>query len=225
MNKETTMNYYDKKLNIVLTEQLLIARGLSPYMDLSSIEIYPIRYEYKQFNQYTQKQEPVNGVHVDPFNPKQYVQDFQVTNLSGDELVSAQERQKRDEASQRLSKIDEESVRSIHANVSGTATEQDMLYLIENELTKQKIRTELENKEYDKNYSDSLKIRMWRDYLLDSTDWLVLRYSEQPSSLTELQHNELIIYRQELRNLPNKEGFPWDGDLTKTPFPTKPDFI
>ncbi len=45
------------------------------------------------------------------------------------------------------------------------------------------------------------------------------------SSLTELQHNELIIYRQELRNLPNKEGFPWDGDLTKTPFPTKPDFI
>ena len=90
---------------------------------------------------------------------------FQVTNLSGDELVSAQERQKRDEASQRLSKIDEESVRSIHANVSGTATEQDMLYLIENELTKQKIRTELENKEYDKNYSDSLKIRMWRLFI------------------------------------------------------------
>ena len=38
----------------------------------------------------------------------------------------------------------------------------------------------------------------------------------------QLQYNELIIYRQELRNLPSKEGFPWDGGGELTPWPIKP---
>lgn len=216
-------DYYDSKKNLVYTKANLEMLGYpTDKGQLEKLNIYPLRYVYTNYNIYTQKQIP-DGNPV--YEQGVYVQYFKVEDKIGEELAWGQKRQKEFENKQELEKLDSKAVRSIHANVSGTATEQDMLYLIENELTKQKIRTELGNEEYDKNYSDSLKIRMWRDYLLDSTDWLVSRYSEQPSSLTELQHNELIIYRQELRDLPNKEGFPWDGDLTKTPFPTKPDFI
>ena len=209
-------NYYDSKKKLVYTKANLEMLGYpTDKGQLEKLDIYPLRYEYTNYNIYTQKQIP-DGNPV--YEQGVYVQHFKVEDKIGEELALGQKEQKEFENKQELEKLDSKAVRSIHTNVSGTATDHNMLYLIENELTKQKIRN-------GKNYSDSLKIRMWRDYLLDSTDWLVLRYSEQPSSLTELQHNELIIYRQELRNLPNKEGFPWDGDLTKTPFPTKPDFI
>lgn len=41
-------------------------------------------------------------------------------------------------------------------------------------------------------------------------------------SLTEEQKNEWINYRQALLDIPQQEGFPWDGDMDKAPWPNKP---
>lgn len=56
-------------------------------------------------------------------------------------------------------------------------------------------------------------LRLERDQLLLSTDWLVNRHREQQdagtgTTLTEDQFQELLRWRSALRRLPSTEGFP-----------------
>jgi hypothetical protein len=57
--------------------------------------------------------------------------------------------------------------------------------------------------------------RLQRNILLKDTDWALA--SDSP--LTEEQKTEATTYRQALRDLPAKEGFP------NIAFPTKPSFL
>lgn len=60
-------------------------------------------------------------------------------------------------------------------------------------------------------------IRAYRDGLLYETDYLML--SDAPEVYDK---SELISYRQALRDITEQEGFPWDGDIDKAPWPDKP---
>ena len=43
--------------------------------------------------------------------------------------------------------------------------------------------------------------------------------------LTEEQMQALREYRRALLDVPQQEGFPWDGDLNAVPWPEKPSFL
>ena len=43
------------------------------------------------------------------------------------------------------------------------------------------------------------------------------------NSLTEEQKQAWVNYRQALLDIPQQEGFPWDGDPDKVPWPVKPE--
>ena len=43
------------------------------------------------------------------------------------------------------------------------------------------------------------------------------------NSMTEEQKQEWANYRQALLDIPQQEGFPWDGDPNKVPWPVKPE--
>lgn len=62
-----------------------------------------------------------------------------------------------------------------------------------------------------------------RNICLSETDWLVLRHQEQLLSvsqdLTEDEYKTVLVYRQQLRDLPNSSKFPYGI------FPTKPEFL
>lgn len=40
--------------------------------------------------------------------------------------------------------------------------------------------------------------------------------------MTEEQKQEWANYRQALLDIPQQEGFPWEGDMDKAPWPTEP---
>lgn len=50
------------------------------------------------------------------------------------------------------------------------------------------------------------KVRMQRDRILYASDW-----SQLPDApITTEQKQEWLLYRQELRDVPNQQGFPWN---------------
>lgn len=65
--------------------------------------------------------------------------------------------------------------------------------------------------------TDEEIIRSYRDGLLYETDYLVL--SDAPNTYDK---NALVAYRQALRDITEQEGFPWEGDVDKVPWPEKP---
>jgi len=42
-------------------------------------------------------------------------------------------------------------------------------------------------------------------------------------AMTEEQRNAWIKYRQDLLDVPQQEGFPWDGDIAAVPWPVQPE--
>lgn len=62
------------------------------------------------------------------------------------------------------------------------------------------------------------KLRYRRNDLLSATDYLVL--PDYP--LPEEKKEAVKKYRQDLRELPSRQGAPWDGGEEKTPWPVKP---
>lgn len=68
----------------------------------------------------------------------------------------------------------------------------------------------VENLEQD-NAEKNIKAK--RDGLLNSTDWLVIKYTEMGESLPQ----EWSAYRQALRDVTSQSGFPYDVE-----WPTKP---
>ena len=84
---------------------------------------------------------------------------------------------------------------------------------------------------YNSNEQRAIRVRQERDKRLDNTQWLVSRHQEEISNnlettLSEEQYNELLVYRQALRDLPTLDGFPWQGgDNDEIPWPTVPEFV
>ena len=74
-------------------------------------------------------------------------------------------------------------------------------------------------------------LRAERDRRLDATTWLVERHKEQTAgnidvSITGEDYAALLTYRQALRDLPQQEGFPWEGpDDPKCPWPDEIRFV
>lgn len=50
------------------------------------------------------------------------------------------------------------------------------------------------------------EILLARKRVLAKTDWLIIRYIEQGIPIPE----EVLVYRQAIRDLPNSEGYPYD---------------
>lgn len=84
---------------------------------------------------------------------------------------------------------------------------------------------------YNSDEQRAIRVRQERDKRLDETQWLVSRHQEQLSNniattLTEGQYEELLQYRQALRDLPTLDGFPWQGgDNDEIPWPPVPTFV
>lgn len=58
-----------------------------------------------------------------------------------------------------------------------------------------------------------VQIRMRRNSLLSDSDWLVLRHRDEidaavPTSLTQEQYQQILGYRQKLRDMPKQAGYP-----------------
>lgn len=75
-----------------------------------------------------------------------------------------------------------------------------------------------------------MKLRQSRDVRISSTTWLVERHREEQemniaTTLSENEYNELLNYRQALRDITKLEGAPWDGGGPNTPWPTVPNFL
>lgn len=89
-------------------------------------------------------------------------------------------------------------------------------------------QTEIAEKEYQKWLASPEginerfeRLRLARDELIAATDFLMT--IDYP--LSEENRNYIIAYRQALRDMPAKEGAPWDGGGALTPWPIKPDLI
>ena len=85
--------------------------------------------------------------------------------------------------------------------------------------------------EYNSEPARAARIRAERDRRLDATTWLVERHKEQTAgnietSITGEDYAGLLAYRQALRDLPQQEGFPWEGpDDPKCPWPVEPEKV
>ncbi len=66
--------------------------------------------------------------------------------------------------------------------------------------------------------SPSMEIRRERDTLLAMCDWTQL----PDSALSDEEKLAWQTYRTALRNLPQQEGFPWDGEDEEIPWPEYP---
>ncbi len=74
-------------------------------------------------------------------------------------------------------------------------------------------------------------VRTERDTRITACDWVISRHAEQvalgvDTTLTSEEYAAWLGYRQELRDLPSLEGFPWDGggaDDAECPWPSEPD--
>ena len=67
------------------------------------------------------------------------------------------------------------------------------------------------------------KLKEHQDFIRDTK----LRKCDKMSpmrwyGMTEEQKQEWAKYRQALLDIPQQEGFPWEGDMDKTPWPTEP---
>lgn len=84
---------------------------------------------------------------------------------------------------------------------------------------------------YNSDEQRAVRVRQERDKRLDDTQWLVSRHQEQlsndiPTTLTDEEYEQLLQYRQALRDLTLQEGFPWQGgDNDEIPWPTMPIFV
>lgn len=84
---------------------------------------------------------------------------------------------------------------------------------------------------YNSDEQRAVRVRQERDKHLDDTQWLVSRHQEQlsngiPTTLTNEEYEQLLQYRQALRDLTLQEGFPWQGgDNDEIPWPTMPIFV
>lgn len=71
-------------------------------------------------------------------------------------------------------------------------------------------------------------LRTKRDALITSCDWIVQRHEEElirclDTSIDIDTYEAWLDYRQALRQLPEQEGFPWDGGGDETPWPEEPE--
>lgn len=72
------------------------------------------------------------------------------------------------------------------------------------------------------------RIRAERDRRLEESTWIVERHRDQLASgeattLTEEQYRAWLGYRQDLRDIPQQLGFPWNGpDDPACPWPVEP---
>ena len=72
------------------------------------------------------------------------------------------------------------------------------------------------------------RIRAERDRRLEESTWIVERHRDQLASgeettLTDVEYQDWLSYRQALRDLPQQEGFPWNGpDDPACPWPVEP---
>lgn len=72
-------------------------------------------------------------------------------------------------------------------------------------------------------------VRAERDKRIESTQWIIQRHLDELASgrdttLTPEKYQEWLQYRQELRDLPAQDGFPWGGvDDEQTPWPVEPE--
>ena len=76
------------------------------------------------------------------------------------------------------------------------------------------------------------EVRKRRNSLLAETDWLVLRHEDQLrlkiiTTLSDVQYNRLLSYRQALRDIVDTIGSTVDSvnSIDDISWPTKPDFI
>jgi hypothetical protein len=74
------------------------------------------------------------------------------------------------------------------------------------------------------------QLRNLRDIELDRVIWMTQRHEQQklinvPTTITDDQYIELLQYIEQLRQLPNISGSPWDGGGSNTPWPTVPSFV
>lgn len=67
------------------------------------------------------------------------------------------------------------------------------------------------------------RVRAERDRRITATDYLVM--PDYPLDTDKLE--EIKVYRQALRDLPQQPGFPWSGvvDSPEVPWPDKPSFL
>ena len=77
-------------------------------------------------------------------------------------------------------------------------------------------------------YTAPSRIRAERDRRLEESTWIVERHRDQlangrETTLTDVEYQDWLSYRQALRDLPQQEGFPWDGsDDPACPWPVEP---
>ena len=75
----------------------------------------------------------------------------------------------------------------------------------------------------------SSRIRAERDRRVEESSWIVERHRDQlanggRTTLTDAEYQSWLTYRQALRDLPQQEGFPWEGgpDDPACPWPIEP---
>lgn len=81
------MNYFNTKTNQVMTETLVTMQGLP--LDNKVLKVaglYPIEYNYPEYDKYTQKYVPKGEPHPKQDNPDVYVHDFEVLKLDSETI-------------------------------------------------------------------------------------------------------------------------------------------
>lgn len=76
---------------------------------------------------------------------------------------------------------------------------------------------------YNSTEERAKRIRAERDTRLGATQWLIERHADEvtgdlPTTLSVEQYATLLTYRQALREIPEQDGFPWEGEET-APWP------
>lgn len=62
------------------------------------------------------------------------------------------------------------------------------------------------------------RVRAERDHKLSTTDWT--QVADVKAVIGEEKVKEYVVYRQDLRDITDEEGFPWDGE--NVPWPVEP---
>lgn len=81
---------------------------------------------------------------------------------------------------------------------------------------------------WEKISTASSRIRAERDRRLEESTWIVERHRDQlanggETTLTDVEYQSWLMYRQALRDLPQQSGFPWEGpDDPACPWPAMP---
>ncbi len=77
---------------------------------------------------------------------------------------------------------------------------------------------------YNSTEERAKRLRAERQIRLDATKWLVERHREElegglATTLSQAHYAGLLTYRQALRDFPDIEGFPWEGEVENAPWP------